>query len=91
MLPLETNIKEAYANGSDSEQQFIQNLALFLCTFLKDRGTLVEKKQLNDALLKVSNVSFLFRQTASGLLRTAEPARKFLLTFLPNNTLLELE
>ncbi|KAL7643340.1 UNVERIFIED_CONTAM: hypothetical protein RMT77_006632 [Armadillidium vulgare] len=52
MLPLETNIKDAYSNGSDSDQQFIQNLALFLCTFLKDRGTLVEMKLLNDALLK---------------------------------------
>ena len=52
MLPLDTNIREAYANGSDSEQQFIQILALFLCTFLKDRGSLVEKKQLNDSLLK---------------------------------------
>lgn len=53
MLPLETNIREAYANGQDAEQQFIQNLALFLCTFLKERGSLVEKKQLSDALLKV--------------------------------------
>ena len=24
MLPVDTNIKEAYANGQDSEQQFIQ-------------------------------------------------------------------
>lgn len=53
MLPLDTNIREAYANGQDAEQQFIQNLALFLCTFLKERGSLVEKKQLSDALLKV--------------------------------------
>ena len=53
MLPLETNIKDAYSNGQDDEQQFIQNLALFLCTFIKERGSLVEKKQLNEALLKV--------------------------------------
>jgi hypothetical protein len=26
MLPAETNIKEAYANGMDAEQQFIQDL-----------------------------------------------------------------
>ena len=58
MLPLETNIREAYANGQDAEQQFIQNLALFLCTFLKERGSLVEKKQLSDALIKVRVVMF---------------------------------
>lgn len=52
MLPLETNIREAYAAGQDQEQNFIQNLAMFLCTFLKDHAELIEKKQLNDTLLK---------------------------------------
>jgi exportin-1 len=46
-----TDIKEAYANGRDTEQQFIQNLALFLCTFLKEHGTLIEKKGMNDQLM----------------------------------------
>ena len=53
MLPVDTNIKEAYANGVDVEQQFIQDLALFLCVYLKDHGALVEKRELNDLLLKV--------------------------------------
>lgn len=53
MLPLNTNIREAYAFGQDQEQNFIQNLAMFLCTYLKEHGTLVEKKQLNDVLMKV--------------------------------------
>ena len=35
MLPVETNIKDAYANGMDTEQQFIQDLSLFFCSFLK--------------------------------------------------------
>ncbi|KDR14611.1 exportin-1 [Zootermopsis nevadensis] len=52
MLPLNTNIREAYAFGQDQEQNFIQNLAMFLCTYLKEHGTLVEKKQLNDVLMK---------------------------------------
>ncbi|XP_018012773.1 exportin-1 [Hyalella azteca] len=52
MLPIETNIKDAYAIGNDAEQQFIQNLALFLCTFLKERGPLVEQRQLYESLLK---------------------------------------
>jgi exportin-1 len=53
MLPLNTNIREAYACGQDQEQNFIQNLAMFLCTYLKEHGTLVEKKQLNEVLMKV--------------------------------------
>ena len=53
MVPLETNIKKAYAEGRDDQQQFIQNLALFLCTFIKERGPLVEKERLSDSLLRV--------------------------------------
>lgn len=53
MLPLNTNIKEAYAQGQDQEQNFIQNLAMFLCTYLKEHGSLIEKPALNEALLKV--------------------------------------
>lgn len=52
MLPVNTNIREAYARGQDQEQNFIQNLAMFLCTYLKEHGQLVEKKQLNDMMLK---------------------------------------
>lgn len=51
MLPPQTNIREAYALGRDQEQNFIQNLAMFLCTFLKDHGALVEKKEFNNVLL----------------------------------------
>lgn len=54
MLPLSTNIKDAYSNGQDEEQKFIQNLAMFLCTFLKDHGSLIEKPEHNEGLLKVS-------------------------------------
>lgn len=53
MLPMNTNIREAYARGQDAEQNFIQNLAMFLCSFLGEHGILVEQKQLNDVLLKV--------------------------------------
>lgn len=42
MLPLDTDIKTAYSCGQDQEQNFIQNLALFLCTFLKEHGSLAE-------------------------------------------------
>nr|KAG5714583.1 hypothetical protein BaRGS_007029 [Batillaria attramentaria] len=40
MLPAETNIREAYQRGTDDEQNFIQNLSLFLCTFLKEHAQL---------------------------------------------------
>lgn len=42
MLPLNTDIKLAYANGGDQEQNFIQNLALFLCAFLKEHSNIAE-------------------------------------------------
>lgn len=44
MLPLSTNIREAYKKGLDVEQFFIQNLALFICTFLKEHQQLIESK-----------------------------------------------
>nr|NVI73656.1 embargoed [Cucujiformia] len=50
MLPLETDIKTAYAQGQDQEQNFIQNLALFLCTFLKAHGHLIETSVQTDHL-----------------------------------------
>ncbi|XP_059157239.1 exportin-1-like [Physella acuta] len=51
MLPVETNIKEAYQGGTDDEQNFIQNLSLFLCTFLKEHAQLIEKKSELHVLL----------------------------------------
>uniref|UniRef100_A0A0V0G423 Exportin-1 n=1 Tax=Triatoma dimidiata TaxID=72491 RepID=A0A0V0G423_TRIDM len=50
MLPPNTNIKDAYAAGRDQEQNFIQNLAMFLCTFLRVHGTLAEKKEFSNLL-----------------------------------------
>lgn len=53
MLPLNSNIRQAYAIGVDQEQNFIQNLAMFLCTYLKEHGSLLEKKEHHEILLKV--------------------------------------
>lgn len=52
MLPLNSNIRQAYAIGVDQEQNFIQNLAMFLCTYLKEHGSLLEKKEHHEILLK---------------------------------------
>lgn len=61
MLPLNTNIRLAYANGKDDEQNFIQNLSLFLCTFLKEHGQLIEKRlNLRETLMEVREMSIEF-------------------------------
>lgn len=39
MMPTTTNLKEAYQQGRDDEQNFIQNLSLFLVTILKEHGS----------------------------------------------------
>jgi len=52
MIPVETDIKLAYKKGTDSEQMFIQNLAMFLCSFLKEHGQLLEKQTNQEPLLK---------------------------------------
>lgn len=58
MLPLTTNIKDAYKQGRDDEQNFIQNLSLFLSTFLKEHGQLVERRtELHTFVLEVSQLS----------------------------------
>lgn len=57
MLPLHSNVRQAYAAGVDQEQNFIQNLAMFLCTYLKEHGTLLEQKEHNEILLKVRRAS----------------------------------
>uniref|UniRef100_A0A3B5LLD0 Exportin-1 n=1 Tax=Xiphophorus couchianus TaxID=32473 RepID=A0A3B5LLD0_9TELE len=60
MLPLNTNIRLAYANGKDDEQNFIQNLSLFLCTFLKEHGQLVEKRlNLRETLMEALHYMLL--------------------------------
>ncbi|KAL9379606.1 hypothetical protein Peur_028088 [Populus x canadensis] len=47
ILPLTTNIPEAYANGSSEEQAFIQNLALFFTSFYKSHIQVLESTQEN--------------------------------------------
>ncbi len=61
MLPVTTNIKEAYKQGRDDEQNFIQNLSLFLSTFLKEHGQLVERRnELNVLVLEVMLIVHFF-------------------------------
>ncbi|XP_055916894.1 exportin-1 [Eupeodes corollae] len=61
MIGQNTNMNHIYANGCDMEQEFVQNLAMFLCTFLKEHGKLVEDVKyidyLNKALLYLVMIS----------------------------------
>ncbi|VDL99193.1 unnamed protein product [Schistocephalus solidus] len=50
MLPLSTKMREAYDKGMTDEQNFIQNLAIFYCTFLKSHNSLIESGQISDHL-----------------------------------------
>jgi exportin-1 len=52
ILPLEINLRDAYRNGSSDEQNFIQNLSLFLTAFLKEHGSLIEKNPDYSSLLQ---------------------------------------
>ncbi|KAG9510172.1 Exportin-1 [Fragariocoptes setiger] len=54
MLPSTTYIREAYANGKDDEQKFIQNLSLFLCTFLREHGKLIEQNPAHHGILNAA-------------------------------------
>lgn len=42
-MPQTINLKDAYRVGSSEEQNFIQNLSLFLTGFLREHGSLIEK------------------------------------------------
>ncbi|KAI0041543.1 hypothetical protein FA95DRAFT_1683146 [Auriscalpium vulgare] len=51
MVPPNTNIAQAYAQSNDSGQEFILNLALFLCNFLQNHLRTVESDRTQDVLL----------------------------------------
>src|SRR3569832_94549 len=42
LIPHELDLCAAYAQGADSDQKFIANLAMFLAAFLKEHASLVE-------------------------------------------------
>lgn len=45
IIPIETNLAEAYAMGTEQDQLFVSRLALFLCTYLRSFGKLLEKSE----------------------------------------------
>ena len=51
MVPISTNIKEAYERSGSGEQDFIQNLAIFLTTFLGSHVDLIEAQSDKEVLV----------------------------------------
>ncbi|EDW88521.1 exportin-1 [Drosophila yakuba] len=55
------NMNHVFKHGSDTEQELVLNLAMFLCTFLKEHGKLVEDAKyvdyLNQALMYLVMIS----------------------------------
>lgn len=83
MLPLNTNIRLAYSNGKDDEQNFIQNLSLFLCTFLKEHGQLIEKRlNLRETLMEVGFVELLASEINNNLCFCSKILLTYSLTYL---------
>lgn len=55
LVPQEADLKSAYAGSPDNEQKFVQNLALFLCTFLREHGSLLESEEHKETLQNALN------------------------------------
>jgi exportin-1 len=51
MIPPSTNIAQAYTNASDSGQELVLNLALFLSNFLSNHLRPIESEENRDVLL----------------------------------------
>ena len=52
-MPLTIDLKTAYRAAKDDDQKFVQNLGLFLSSFLKEHGILVERtNDLKEPLLE---------------------------------------
>jgi exportin-1 len=51
ILPPGTDVSKAYASGSDEDQFFIQNLAMFFTSFYKSHISVLETTQENQAIL----------------------------------------
>ncbi|XP_062073404.1 protein EXPORTIN 1B-like [Humulus lupulus] len=63
MIPLNTNIPEAYAIGSSKEQAFIQNLALFFTSFYKGFNKIIWNHIAS--LSNIKDLKLLFKYIAT--------------------------
>lgn len=51
IIPLQTNLKESYKVALSNDQSFLQDLAMFLCTFLSNHLLILEQNDSNLQLL----------------------------------------
>lgn len=51
IIPLSLDLKTTYASSNSRDQEFVQNLALFLCTFFSNHLSLIENLPNTDYLL----------------------------------------
>ncbi|KAI8365384.1 nuclear export factor CRM1 [Radiomyces spectabilis] len=51
MIPPNTDIADVYENSSDDDQEFVQNLAIFLTSFLTAHVKIIEQSPANHGLL----------------------------------------
>lgn len=52
IIPPETNLRKSYASANSNDQSFLQDLAMFLCTFLSNHLLYLEKlEEFGDLLL----------------------------------------
>ncbi|EMG48924.1 CRM1 Exportin-1 [Candida maltosa Xu316] len=52
IIPIDANLKESYRVASSNDQSFLQDLAMFLCTFLANHLILLEKHEEAGELLQ---------------------------------------
>lgn len=51
IIPLQTNLKESYKVASSNDQSFLQDFAMFLCTYLSNHLKPLEKNEASNQLL----------------------------------------
>lgn len=57
IIPTSTNLRESYQSANSNVQSFLQDFAMYLCTFLSNHLTLLEK---NDSLLDLLLTSLYY-------------------------------
>ena len=77
---------QAYEQGSEDDEQFVQNLALFLTSFLREHLQLIEgaerlRQQLTTALTYLVKISYVQNSGAPLRAQTGSSAK---LHFLPH-------
>lgn len=63
IIPPDTNLRKSYSNANSADQSFLQDLAMFLCTFLSNNLILLE--QIDDCKDLLDNALYYLIQLSS--------------------------